>query len=382
MKLLIISPNFPNILGGISDYCFNLAIALSEKGHDVNVITSDNENISYDSRISTFSFIKNWDLKSVNKLNNQIKNINPDYLLFQYEPYMYNQRGIPVYLLVFFALLDLKKIKLITTFHEIGRRLDFRSPKHLFIGMIQRLVAYYIFFNSQKIIITLKRYREMIPRLFLRKTIIIPVGSSINPFTLSIEEKQKIKKLVSPNINPVITVYGTSINRIHSLCNILKALNNKGIRLTIQIIGELPQNSTISEEIKENGLEDQFYITGYLDNEKIYKHLVISDIYLQLEGYDDYGSVGISTKSTSLVSAYAAGLPVIGSEGHMTDDFFTHGKNIYYVKTMDIDEVAVAIRELLDNKEILLKLRNGAEKIFREKLSWEIISSKYIEHMT
>jgi len=382
LKLLIISPNFPNILGGISDYCFNLAITLSEKGYDVNVLTSDDENISYDSRISTFSFIKNWDLKSVKNLNNQIKTINPDYLLFQYEPYMYNQRGMPVFLLVFFALLDLKKIKLITTFHEIGRRLDYRSPKHLFVGMIQRLVAYYIFFNSQKIVITLKRYREMIPRLFLRKTNIIPVGPSINPFALSIEEKQKIKKLVSPNINPVITVYGTSVKRIHSLCNILKKLNNKGIRLTIQIIGELPQNSTISEEIKENGLEDQFYITGYLDNEKIYKHLVISDIYLQLEGYDDYGSVGISTKSTSLVSAYAAGLPVIGSEGHMTDDFFTHGQNIYYVKTMDIDEVAVTIRELLDNKEILLKLRNGAEKIFREKLSWEIISSKYIGHMT
>src|ERR1700741_1413704 len=167
MKLLFISRDFPNMFGGVGDYTYHLSKTLSEKGHEVYVLTSNDERVigfrdgglkeseinpdlnSYSGTrvpkqwgfVKVFHLINRWSFVSLFQIIKKIRKINPDRVILQYVPHMYSYYGTPVYIGLLSILLWVMRFKLITTFHELGTGFEFKKPRYWGVSILQKLTV-------------------------------------------------------------------------------------------------------------------------------------------------------------------------------------------------------------------------------------------------
>jgi len=138
MKILIISKDFPNIVGGVSDYTYHLSKNLSKKKIDVYVLTSCSEKVIREIKgynVKILPLIKKWGFSSISEIINEIQKVNPEFILLQYTPYMYSYYGIPFWLIFLYFKLKFKRFKICTNFHEISILINLGDFKHLGIAM-------------------------------------------------------------------------------------------------------------------------------------------------------------------------------------------------------------------------------------------------------
>jgi len=381
MKLLLISRDFPNMFGGVSDYTCHLSRALAEKGENVYVLTSSNEKVSRNiegGSVKVLPVIKKWGFLGMPQIIREIKNINPDWVLLQYVPYMYNYYGIPVWIAILAFLLRFKNHKLVTTFHEVAIRFDVKKPKYWGIAIIERLIAYTLCICSTKIVVSIEYFKKML-KPFKYKIVRIPVGSSVLPGEVPEVKKKTLHQKLAPNGDFIISSFGSGAywRRNDILLKAVKECLNMGFdRLKVFIIGKASTDKNLLHIVNKLNLEKIVHFTGVLSPEEIYKYLAVSDLFIFLDT-DAYG--GINTKSTSLAAAYAAGLPIIGNKGILTDGFFKDKENIYLINSVDFREVAGSILELFKNQDLYNTLKRGSEESYKNILSWDRISERYTE---
>ncbi len=374
MKLLILTKDFSNVPGGVSDYCKNLSDGLSKLGVNVYVITSKNKKVinDYDG-IKIFPIIDKWDFSCIKVILNKIEEIKPDVFSLQFVSYAYNYHGIPLWIPLLLFLLRIKKILTITTFHEVAIVFS-KNPKYWLIAIIQRIINLFICIFSQKIIVSISYWRSMLS-LFKSKIEIIPIGSNFLPVSMSEDERSSLRNLIAPNNEFIISTIGFNDSYKNDSL-ILKAINNINLtserKVKFLIIGGLGNNNCI----KDRNLIRDIYFTEFLDHENAYKHLSVSDLFIMLST-DVRG--GISLKSGSIASAYCAGLPIISTSGKLTDPCFKHLGNVYFIEAMNEKEIKNAILALIKNDSLRVNLSKGAKIFYKNNLDWEIISKKFKE---
>ncbi|MBI2996195.1 MAG: glycosyltransferase family 4 protein [Candidatus Melainabacteria bacterium] len=380
MKLLVISSEFPSMFGGVSDYTFYLSKAFASKDIKVFVLTSDNKGVKVCDFCKVLPLINKWNIFNLPKIFSVIKEFNPDIVSFQYVPYGYNNFGIPLWIILFSTLIILKRINLITTYHEIAIKLDY-NPKSFFISILQRLIAFILALASIKIIVTIE-YSKRLLFPFKKKIIKIPAGSIVFPVLVSESKKKELRKKLSLKSEIVVSTFGTiaSYRKYDVLLMAIKKVSEENQSLFIKLIfiGKVDkhQENILEGLINNLNLNSSVYFTGYLTPEEVYKYLSISDIFVSLST-DDRGGTGI--KSSSVAAAFASGLPVIGTKGLLTDDFFIEEENIYFAKSLTIRDVADALVKVIYDKDLRIKISNGAKDTYMKKLTWNNIASEYIK---
>jgi len=387
MKLLIISRWFPSVFfGGISEHTYHLSKVLSENKIDVHVLTFSSEKIVKEikgyNNVKILPLIKKWGFLGIFKIKKEIERINPDSILLQYEPYMYNYYGIPIWLCFLAFILRIKNFKFNIIFHEVAIRFDIRKPKYFGIAILQRIIAYLLCIFSKRIITSIQHYKKMLNifNLFSKKIFIIPVPPNILPIELDKNEIKEIKNKIAPNKEFIISTFGQDIRTYYLLLPVIKILSNEKLKIKFLFIGKLPSDwiNNFKEKAKEMGILHLLHFTGYLNSEEVYKYLSVSDLYISLDYVDERGWGGTSIKRTSLSAAYAAGLPIIGTKGDMTDDFFKNLENIFLIKKLEVDEIVNAIKKIIIDKELYNRLKYFSKKTYEEKLNWKIIGEKYM----
>ena len=216
--------------------------------------------------------------------------------------------------------------------------------------------------------------------IFKSKIIRIPIGSNIVPIDISEDEKNILRNEIAKKNDFVIVTFGSSSRRIDLLIKVMNRLIIEGFEIKFLILGKFPDELTekLKNLINKLELQNDVYIKGFLESDYIYKYLFISDLFVMIEGLDDYGYVGVNTKSSALAAAYTAGLPVVGTKGHMTDSFFKHKENIYFIDSIDERKIADEIKSVISDSDLLDKLKKGSESTYKNHLSWEVIANKYI----
>jgi glycosyltransferase involved in cell wall biosynthesis len=378
MNILVISSHYPKIFGGVSDYTYYLAEALKSETTKITVLTTKSQEIiTENGQIKVLADIDNWNIIGILKIIRNIEKINPDYVFLQYVPYMYSRIGLPFFLIFLTFYFRFKKLKFLTTFHEIARSIDFKNIKYLLIAILQRVIAYLISINSNYIVITIDIYRDMLSP-FSYKIEKIPAGGNIKKIDLSKLELENLRTKICNRTNYyIVSTIATNIERLHFLFEILSELKKEQFPLKAIIIGRIKAEE-VSQCLEIFDIRNIVFLTGYLEPFEIYKYLKITDLFIYLGAKGRNGLVGASSKNTSLIGAYTAGLPVLAVKGYMTDNFFTHKKDIYYLEDLDNKYISNKIIDLLSNKSMLENLRKGSAQIYNEKLSWTVIANKYM----
>ncbi len=387
MKLLIISKDFPNIIGGISHHTYKLSKELAKRGNQIYILTSKDERIinevedkSISNLITIMPYINKWDCINLRIIMKTIKEIKAEAILFQYVPHMYNYYGIPIWVLFFSFSMNFKKYKLITIFHEIAIRINYKNPKYFLSSLLQRIIAYSLCIASKRIIVSIEHYRKML-KFFDEKVHKIPIGSNIEPVIISKEEITKLREKLAPQKEIIISSFGYNPRNNELIIDAIKILNDKGLKIKFLLIGNYPTKwlENIKNKAKQLKILDNIIITGLIKEEEVYKLLSISDIYIVIEPINKFQQGGVSAKSTSLLAGFAAGLPIIANKGDLTESIFHHKENIYLLNSIEPKTIADAVENILSSKDLMQNLRIKAFETYSKFFTWKIVSDKYLE---
>lgn len=391
-KIIIITAEFPPMRGGVADYTYYIAKYLS-KDYEVYIITSQqkgyggnslfifrqhrlSENMVKENDFKVLYLIEDWGIKSLAKIISEIRKVNAKIVIIQYEPYMYNYYGIPVWLMALFLLCKIIGCKIGMKIHEVAIKFS-KNPINIFIAIIQRFIVYILVLLSDFCFANMLEHARM-AKFFCKEIKVVPIGSNIIASDMQkielIEKAKELKMRLSQSKYFLISSFGTDAyyKNYKTIIEVLKEISN--VRLIYIGVG-----SILKGIVKELNMEDRVIITGYLHPKDVYTYLMSCDLFIFLHA-DIKGGVG--TKSGALMAAYYANLPILGCKGKITDEFyFKHLENIYLIEDCSKETLSRAIMELLENEDLRKKLSMGAKTSYEQFFAWKKIVDSYIKEI-
>ncbi len=394
MRILIISPDYPQKKGGVSDYTCFLAEALADKGDDVLVLTSVGNAGKPDSdRVSVLPLVDNWGVRGMRQIMRSIPFASLDWLIFQYVPYMYERHGIPFNAALFAVLLKKSGVKLMTVFHEVAIRFS-NKPKYLVTAVLQRLLAFFIGLLSDEVVVTTEFWQRRL-KLLESKISRIPIGSNVIPVRVSDGDMAACRDALAPEGQKILATFSAEMTsgsgnpytrrRLDLLVKALTEPSLKQVGISVVVLGGIQEEvrEAVLGLAEEIGLETSLTITGFLPAHDLFTYLSVSDALVLIEDKEVNRYGGVSTKSTFAAASFAAGLPLIANMGELTDKFFVEGSNVLLIEENNLtyQRIANRIAELFEDQELQLRLRCGGRRSYEEELSWDAIGSKYAQQL-
>ena len=371
LHLLIICKSFPPDCCGVGDYTYLLAKNLAQQNNvKVSVITSVNSHgISLDN-VDVFPIVANWNLQNVDVLIKKIQQLSPQQILWQYVPYLYHPKGIPIYLCVLFW--RLRRWKMAVFFHEVAIEI---SPKikQLCIAVIQRFIAYVICNTSNLILVS----NECVARfLGEKRTQLIHIGSNIPRCSLPLNALQQLRSQTVGECDVLFAIFG-NIRRNHELLPALKELSAQRISWKLILIGnyENARCELFFSEIARLQLQEHIYVTGYVSVDLAAQYLAMSDVFLIWES----PRKGIFLHSGALCAAFANSLVIVSSRGELTDRILCDESGAILLENLCVQTLVEHLKRIHCDPVFAKKTKEKADAFFRKYLCWKVVCKKHCE---
>jgi glycosyltransferase involved in cell wall biosynthesis len=112
---------------------------------------------------------------------------------------------------------------------------------------------------------------------------------------------------------------------------------------------------------------------GHLDDHAISSHLAVADIYLA--PFSD----GVSTRRTTVMAALQHGLPIVGTDGHNTDEMLRSARaSLRLTPVGDRDAFASAVRALAAQPEARASLGSHARALYEDEFDWSVVCDRLL----
>lgn len=358
MKVAILSPAFPPLPGGVSDYTRRFAEALSARGVEVTVITGPGaEGPGVEIARAGFG------LGGVGALEAQIMAIAPDVVICQYVPHMYERRGMPAGLPALIWRLGRRGVPVVTMAHELyyGRHegARFWAP-----GLWQRLALLPLFAGSRQVVLTvpdrLARMRRCFPAWRDRFSL-MPIAANLQAAPPEAAARFRAG-LDLPDSALVLLFLGLShpSKELAALTATLDRLVAAGLQARLLVVGGARLDHPHAINL------------GFLAEAEASAAIALAD--LALLPFAD----GASTRRTSLMNALAAGLPVLSTTGSNTDPALLPETAIRRVAAGDPAAFASAALALAEAPEARAALGAAGRALYRAQFDWEVLAPRWL----
>src|SRR5215203_50970 len=380
MRILMVSPEYPPIVGGIGRYTFNLVNAIRKLGCEVLVLCDEKGDGDY-TGISPFN------ADNSNIILKVVDDVKPDILHIQFEPGLYglkltfNPNNSKTYLDSFYYKC---KIPIVTTFHsgytfkewmnqamsikKSGRIGFLGIPARIIVKMMKNLLHYRSFMqlNREK----LKRsqagicFSQYMSKLLGGGNIIY---HGAEPAITDIPEKKEIRRQFSLPIDKkiVVAIGLQTVTKGWDLLNKVK-MPDDWLIVTNSSKGDYNRENIDDNFNRHNNNDDVLDLKrGYLSDEELSLLLFASDAVLL--------PYKITSGSGVMFDALAHGLPFISSDLEFFKEFANMGLGI------------TSKRDPISFSESIDKLGNNYEKYSKEvenfkfKLKWDYVANQHIQ---
>lgn len=361
MKLALVCPNYPpaTFEGGISHYTRRLAEGLSERGHDVYAITSNeftrpSVSNGIQGNIHTVSLGGPWNFATVQEIHRKALENHLEAVVLQFSPASFSPSFRLAWALAPFGCQKL------TAFHTLwGKGAD------RILGLLTLWGSKKIIATNSEIMFLLEKY---LPRL-LKKTYWIPIGSNIPPPVTSQLGDQR-----SP---PLISYFGMLYpgKGLDLILDCLHALKEEGSIFCFKFIGggmrgHEKYEAAFRRRIAERNLQEQVEHLGLIPEEEVSSWLSRSRfVFLPYER-------GLSDRRGTLMAAIAHGKAILTSAPVVPIPYFQNGRNLCWPEENTVSGHVVLMKQLLADDVLVTRLQQGIKEI-STSFAWDQIVSDY-----
>lgn len=341
----ILTGEYPPQRGGVADYTRLLAHSLAAQGDQVHVWAPDCPGAGSESGIQVHRLPGHYGPKALAQLSRDLKEL-PDSarLLVQYVPHAYGYKAMNV---PFALWLAARKQPLWVMYHEVAYPIRRGQPlKHNALGLVTRGMASAVARKAERIFISIPGWENLLPKSAPK--IWLPVPSNI-PTTANPQRVQQIRERYAPQGELLIGhfgTYGAELSQV--LHELLPGILERDSRRKLLLLGH--GSDRFRQELNASG--DRVHSTGALPGEELAAHLSACD--LMIQPYPD----GVSTRRGSMMAALALGLPIVTTQGPLTEPIWTEARAAAFLPQLE---------ELLASPQLRREIGHNAATVYRER---------------
>jgi glycosyltransferase involved in cell wall biosynthesis len=335
MRIVIVCGEVPgdlNVFRGVSE---RLAESLEDLGHTVDIVQ--------------------W-LRGLRRY---------DVVLLQYNPFLYGRRGFAPWLVA--ELYNVRRgpnrPRIVLYVHEPF--VPMRGWRWTLMGLWQRAQLFALIVVADLTLVSIQRWTELLARWPTRRRVVhFPVGSSL-PAAAARRGGNGQRFVVAT------LAAGDPSRRSDLVHAALASLADEGHPVELLVLGagaqapgDVPQGVTVR-------------VPGPLDYRTLAELLAAVDLFLA--PFLD----GVSTRRTSMMAALQHGLPVLGTDGRLTDDVLRDARGaLRLVSTTDQTGFAAAAVALAGDDEVRAKLGVAGRLLYEEQFDWPVLATRFVEIVT
>lgn len=253
----------------------------------------------------------------------------------------------------------------------VGRNIAKRnSPKARLVKSVEKLLLRF----PDRLFVDTKLMKDFVVKEFgihTKKIFVVPIGANdaiYKPLEKQTEDKGITEVLFFGLYNP--------LHGVEHIMNAIKHLRKeKNIKFTM--IGDGYLKNEIVEFAKVNKLKNVEFI-GFMPEKELVTYIQNSDIMLGVFSNSPVFKRAIPNK---VFAAIACKKPLISAKLTPMDEYFKHEENIYFCKPQDPKDLALAIKNLVDDKTLQNKLASNGYRLFVSYFSPKQIGKILIEHL-
>lgn len=325
--------------GGAEIQTLQLANGLVESDYDIDIIVLDNMSYSVskaDPRIR-FHFMdkqKYLDMDVVKKIADLLKDIQPDQILC-----------VDMYPTMYAAFSQMRIRKAFDTVTVMHSTIPRNSKEKL-----QRTILMPFLNQVQQIVFVSERQRDYWLEKYpidKAKASVIYNGIDIERFSdfseTDAEDTASIREYLDADNSIVIgSCARFRVEKRHTdLVKAVAALKRQGYNVKLLLAGDGEMRSSIEQSIKQLGITDDSYITGYKSD--IRPYLSIMDIFV-------LSSDSVETLSIAAIEALAMKKALVLSEIGGASELVKNGVNGYLYKAADVEELTDRLAQIISSK--------------------------------
>ena len=198
----------------------------------------------------------------------------------------------------------------------------------------------------------------------------IPMGVAVKP--LSKSQKQhavQIGEKYRRAGGPLLLFIGRIVEEkgLQDLLSTVGLLRRDLPETTLLILGEGQERAEMEALSESLGVDDQVHFAGWVDSESIPTYLAAADIFVGPSRRAPDGWV--EAQGLTFLEAMAAGTPVIASRLGGILDSVTDGETGLLVEERSPQQIADAVRRLLDNPQLAENIAENASRKVRSRFS-------------
>lgn len=201
------------------------------------------------------------------------------------------------------------------------------------------------------------------------KLSVVPVGVD----TLFFNPKNRVKTsgaLRLLNVGRLDRVKG------HSYCiQVIQILVDRGLDISLTIVGEGTERSSLETQILEAGLQGKVFLAGSRQPQEVRKYYRSHDIYLLLAVPLADGRR--ETQGLATLEAQACGMPVIVFDSGGVKHTLRDGESGFVCEEFNVVEVADKIEMLCCNRSVIDRMGSTAVNFVQENYSQRLINERW-----
>jgi phosphatidylinositol alpha-1,6-mannosyltransferase len=367
MKTLLLTFDFPPILGGISTVFYNIwrylphkeCLVLAPKAGGTQPWDADFQNTVY--------------RRYLPKGNNIFKKLARALLLLVYcftiirkEKVRYILCGQPI--TTGLVGLFFRKVRGIPFQVWVygGEIVKFGHEKIIF-GILLRVLR-----QADTVIVNSDFTRTVYVRLGIPADKIVKITPAVDTdfFKPGIDTQDLMQRYNLTGQRVILTVARLSERKGHDVViSALSKLKRQIPDITYLIVGTGPDEKRLKKLARDYAVQDRVIFCGSVKDEDLPKFYNLCDIHVmpnrEVKGIDTLEGFGLS-----FIEASACGKPVIGGKSGGSYEAITDGVTGYLINPVDVDELARRIAELLTNKEAACAMGKRGRKRVEEDFQW------------
>ncbi len=337
MRIGIFTDTYPPYINGVSTSVLMLEKALKKKGHQVFIVTVNNENLKYkieekDSIIRIpgvpigiydYRLTGVYPLKAINK----IKKWDLDVI------HSHTEFGVGT-----FARIIAKQynIPLVHTYHTMYEDYVHYITKGYFDGPSKKIVEYLTNFycdqTATELIVPTKKTYDLFKEKYkyTRNVHIIPTGIEVERFyteNLKPKDIDTVRQKLGISKGDFTILYVGRLGREKSVDVLIEAHKDlaKKYKAKLLIVGDGPDADFYKNLVQKNNLEDYVVFAGKVPWEDIALYYKIADVFATASTSE--------TQGLTVIEAMAASLPVVAVNDESFRNVVVEGLNGYLFET-------------------------------------------------
>jgi len=201
------------------------------------------------------------------------------------------------------------------------------------------------------------------------------IHNGANPKDLHLSFKQeeidKIKKELGKKEGDIFLVNTARLAHQKAWDITIKALPLLPENVRLVIVGGGDEKEMLEDLVKEMKLESRVIFVGKVDRSIVTLYRKASDIFVGASRSEGLGN--------AFLSAMASELPVISTREGGLSEFMEDGKTGWVVEKDNPEQIAAAVKDIIENKEKVAKIAKQARAMVLEDYNWDRVAEKMRE---